>query len=176
MIEALLALPDQVQEVLDQADQIAEIGERYAHYSHMFVLGRRNLYPTALEAALKLKEMTYINANGYPAGELKHGPLALIDENCPTIALCTNRETYPKMLSNLMEVRARQGKILAIVDALDPEIEQIADDVIQVPAAHPLLAPVLSIVAVQLLAYAIAQIRGVAVDQPRNLAKSVTVE
>jgi glucosamine--fructose-6-phosphate aminotransferase (isomerizing) len=175
-LELLLKLPEQVQAVLDQAPRIAEIARQYAHYESFFYIGRRYMYPTALEGALKLKEISYINANGYPAGEIKHGPIALISENCPTVALCADRMTYDKLLSNLMEIKARHGKVLAISTKKDKHLEEIVDDVIYIPASSDELAVVPVTVVTQLLAYYIAQIRGADIDHPRNLAKSVTVE
>jgi glutamine---fructose-6-phosphate transaminase (isomerizing) len=175
-LEMLLKLPEQVQMVLDKSSQIAEIAKRYAHYENFFYIGRRYMYPTCLEGALKLKEMSYINANGYPAGEMKHGPIALIDENCPTIALC-DFMTYDKLLNNLMEIKARNGKILAIATKRDKYLEDIADDILYIPTSrNDELAVVPISVALQLFAYYMAKIRGSDIDHPRNLAKSVTVE
>ena len=134
------------------------------------------MYPASLEGALKLKEISYINANGYPAGEMKHGPIALINEDCPTVALCANKVTYEKFLSNLMEVKARKGSIIAIVEEGDDQISKIADDVICVPVTIDELAAIPTTIVNQLLAYYIAKERGTDIDQPRNLAKSVTVE
>jgi len=175
-LELLLKLPEQVQAVLDNASHIAEIARKYAQYESFFYIGRRYMYPTCLEGALKLKEISYINANGYPAGEVKHGPIALIGENCPTVALCADRMTYDKLLSNLMEIKARHGKIIAIALQEDKHLEEIVDDVIYIPAASDELAVIPVTVATQLLAYYIAQLRGADIDHPRNLAKSVTVE
>lgn len=175
-LQNLLKLPDQVQAVLDQAPAIAEIARRYADHENFFFIGRRYMYPTCLEGALKLKEISYINANGYPAGEIKHGPIALISENCPTVAFCADRMTYDKILSNLMEIKARNGRVIAIAVNKDPHLEEIVDDVLYVPASSDALAVIPTAVAAQLLAYYIAQIRGADIDHPRNLAKSVTVE
>lgn len=175
-LEQLLQLPEQVQIVLNQAAYISSIASKYASYENFFYIGRSYMYPTSLEGALKLKEISYINANGYPAGEIKHGPIALIDEKCPTIALCANQMTYDKLLSNLMEIKARHGKILAIANREDAHLEEIVDDIIYVPASADELAVIPITVANQLLAYYIAQLRGADIDQPRNLAKSVTVE
>lgn len=175
-LELLLKLPEQVQSVLDQAPQIAKIAQKYAHYENFFYLGRRYMYPTCLEGALKLKEISYINANGYPAGEIKHGPIALISENCPTVALCADRMTYDKLLSNLMEIKARHGKVLAIATKKDPHLEEIVDDILYVPSSSDELVVIPVTVALQLFAYYMAQIRGSDIDHPRNLAKSVTVE
>ncbi len=175
-LHALLKLPDQVQAVLDQSHQIEAIAKKYAKYDNFFYLGRRYMFPTSLEGALKLKEISYINANGYAAGEMKHGPIALINEECPTVALCANRMTYDKLISNLMEIKARHGKVIAIAEEGQDQIERIADDVIYVPASIDELASILTTVVTQLLAYYIAKERGADIDQPRNLAKSVTVE
>ena len=134
------------------------------------------MFPTSLEGALKLKEISYINANGYPAGEVKHGPIALINENCPTVALCANKLTLEKLKSNLMEIKARHGKILAIAEEGDESIEDIVDDIFLVPATLDEFAAIPTTVALQLFAYYVAKQRGADIDQPRNLAKSVTVE
>ena len=175
-IEALTQLPAQVHTILQLDAPIQEIARKYAHYDNFFFLGRRFMYPTALEGALKLKEIAYVNANGYPAGEMKHGPIALINEHCPTVAFCCDSVTSGKTLSNLMEVKARSGPILAIASEGMPGIEGVADDIIWLPPTLDELAPILSTVVGQLLAYHIASLRGAEIDQPRNLAKSVTVE
>lgn len=175
-ISALEKLPEQVEEVLKMAPGIQQLADKYAFYENFFFLGRRYMYPTAMEGALKLKEISYINANAYAAGEMKHGPIALIGENCPTIALCANKQTYGKFLSNLMEVKSRNGPILAIAEEGTDGLEGVADDVILVPSTIDELAPVLSTIAAQLFAYYVALSRGTDIDQPRNLAKSVTVE
>jgi glucosamine--fructose-6-phosphate aminotransferase (isomerizing) len=175
-LQALKKLPDQVQEVLNRHEEIARIAKKYAHYDNFFFVGRRYMYPTCLEGALKLKEISYINANGYPAGELKHGPIALINENCPTVAFCANRMTFDKICSNLMEIKARKGRIIAIADEETNHLQDIADDIIRVPSTSDELASILSAVASQLFAYYVAMERGAEIDQPRNLAKSVTVE
>lgn len=174
-IEALKKLPDQVQAVLDSAPEIQKIAKKYSQYENCFFLGRRYMYPTSLEGALKLKEISYINANGYPAGEMKHGPIALINPDCPTIALCGNSFTFDKLLSNLMEVKARNGKVLAIAKE-GQKVSQVADDVIYVPDTIDELATIPASVVTQLLAFYIALERGADIDHPRNLAKSVTVE
>jgi glutamine---fructose-6-phosphate transaminase (isomerizing) len=174
---ALQNLPEQVQSILDHAHEIQKIAKKYAHYQNFFYLGRRYMYPASLEGALKLKEIAYINANGYPAGEMKHGPIALINEECPTVALCANKVTYDKLLSNLMEVKARNGLVLAIAEEGDQGLSKdIADDIIWIPATIDELSAILTTVATQLFAYYIALERGEDIDQPRNLAKSVTVE
>jgi glucosamine--fructose-6-phosphate aminotransferase (isomerizing) len=175
-LHALQALPDQVQEILDSASDIQKIAKKYSKYDHFFFLGRRYMYPTALEGALKLKEIAYINANGYPAGEMKHGPIALINEECPTVAMCADSAIYDKIVSNLMEVKARHGKVIAIATKGAQGIEQIVDDVIYIPETYDEFSPILSAVASQLFAYYVALERGAEIDKPRNLAKSVTVE
>lgn len=174
-LRALQRLPDQVREILDLAPQIELIAKKYSTYKDFFFVGRRYMFPTSLEGALKLKEIAYVNANGYAAGEMKHGPIALIEPNCPTVALCADSVTYDKLVSNLMEVKARNGKLFAITH--DPKgLEGLADDMIVVPSTYDELQPVLVAVACQLFAYYMAKQRGAEIDQPRNLAKSVTVE
>ncbi len=175
-IQALKILPEQVQKVLNQAEEIQSLAKKYAKYENFFFLGRRYMFPTALEGALKLKEISYINANGYPAGEMKHGPIALIGPDCPTVAFCANGLTYDKLLSNLMEVKSRNGPIIAIAQEGSIGIESIADDVIWVPRSKDEIAVIPTTVASQLFAYYVALERGEDIDQPRNLAKSVTVE
>ena len=133
-------------------------------------------YPIALEGALKLKEISYIHAEGYPAGEMKHGPIALIDENLPVVGVCTHNAVYDKVVSNLQEVKARDGQLIVICDEGDEEMRKFADQVIEVPWTIEALQPILTVIPMQLLAYHIALRRGCDVDQPRNLAKSVTVE
>lgn len=173
-LEAIKKIPDQIAEVLSHAGQIEELAKKYSSYQNLFYLGRGYMYPTALEAALKVKEIAYVNANGYPGGELKHGPIALIDPTCPTIALCAN--TFEKMISNLSEVKARDGKILAVTQEGMDLPKGLADDVLILPKTRSDLAPLLTSVAMQLFAYYVARVRGCEIDQPRNLAKSVTVE
>ncbi len=176
LISSLTELPAKFKSVLDLEEDIKLIAAKYAKYDNFFFLGRRFMYPTALEGALKLKEIAYINANGYPSGEMKHGPIALINENCPTVAFCADMVTYPKMLSNLMEVKARNGKVIAVVPDSMEEIRKIADEIIPIPSSLDDFSTVLSAGAAQLLAYHIALLRNTEIDQPRNLAKSVTVE
>ncbi|KIC75300.1 Glutamine--fructose-6-phosphate aminotransferase [Neochlamydia sp. EPS4] len=175
-LKALRVLPEQIQLVLDNAYYIENVAKKYAQYENFFFLGRRYMYPTALEGALKLKEISYINANGYPAGEIKHGPIALINGHCPTVALCPNKTTYGKLLSNLMEVKARKGPIIAIAEEGEDSLKGVADDIIRIPPTLDELASIPVTVVNQLLAYYIARERGTDIDQPRNLAKSVTVE
>jgi glutamine---fructose-6-phosphate transaminase (isomerizing) len=166
-----------IQEILDRAEEIHAVAKRYARFENFFFVGRRYMYPTCLEGALKLKEISYINANGYPAGELKHGPIALITEECPTVAFCSNKQTYGKLLNNLREIKARGGPVIAIAEeGGDGELSQIADDIICVPETRDELASIPASVAAQLFAYYVALERGAEIDKPRNLAKSVTVE
>lgn len=175
-IDALKKIPEQVQEIIDMAPDIQKIAKKYSHYNNFFFMGRHYMYPTCMEAALKLKEISYVNANGYPAGELKHGPIALIDSNFPVIAFCANQRTEEKIISNLQEVKARGAPILALAPKHLTSVAKIADDVIWLPPTTDALSPFASTVAGQLLAYYIAKERGADIDQPRNLAKSVTVE
>ncbi len=173
-VKDLIALPSQIETILIRRQQIQQIAQDYASYQNFFYLGRRYMFPTALEGALKLKEIAYINANGYAAGEMKHGPISLIDEDCPTVACLCDAFTVAKMKSNLREVKARDGRVLAI--AFEDEEVPMADDLLYVPRTRDELAPILVTVVTQLLAYEIARCRGCEIDQPRNLAKSVTVE
>lgn len=176
LLEELLKVPHQVQEVLDLNPQIEALSRRYLNARDFLYLGRGINYPIALEGALKLKEISYIHAEGYPAGEMKHGPIALIDEEMPVVVLAPRGKTYEKILSNVEEVRAREGKIIALANPGNKEMASKANDVLFVPETHHLLAPILLTVPLQLLAYNIAVLKGTDVDQPRNLAKSVTVE
>lgn len=175
-IQALRAIPEQISQVLTQSKKIQEIAQKYSGYENFFFLGRGAMYPTAMEGALKLKEISYINANGYPAGEMKHGPIALINENCPTVALCANHHTFEKILSNLNEVKARGGKVIAIAMKGSEGLDKVTDEVILIPQTTDELAPILTTVVTQLFAYYVSLDRGTDIDQPRNLAKSVTVE
>jgi glucosamine--fructose-6-phosphate aminotransferase (isomerizing) len=175
-LHCLLRLPKCVEEVLRLDDRIKAMAKKYSHAGNFLYLGRGTNYPMALEGALKLKEISYIHAEGYPAGEMKHGPIALIDEEMPVVILVTKGRTYEKVLSNMEEVRARDGRVIALATEGDPEILARADDVLFVPDLGEFLTPVLCAVPLQLLAYHIAVLKGTDVDQPRNLAKSVTVE
>ena len=176
LLEELLKIPHHVQEVLDLNPQIEALSKRYMTARDFLYLGRGINYPIALEGALKLKEISYIHAEGYPAGEMKHGPIALIDEEMPVVVLAPRGKTYEKILNNVEEVRARDGKVIALVNPADKEIASKANDLLRMPETHHLLAPILLTVPLQLLAYNIAVLKGTDVDQPRNLAKSVTVE
>ncbi len=172
----LLALPEKIKETLDVSTQVADLAKIFT-YAHNFIyLGRGYNYPTALEGALKLKEISYIHAEGYPAAEMKHGPIALIDAEMPTVAIVTPDTTYEKTLSNIEEVKARGGKVIAVMAKGDETVRKIVDYVIEVPAVTDCLMPIIVSVPLQLLAYYIAVYKGRNVDQPRNLAKSVTVE
>jgi glutamine---fructose-6-phosphate transaminase (isomerizing) len=172
----LRSVPRQIERILDSEASIIAIAKRYNRARDFLYLGRGPNYPIALEGALKLKEISYIHAEGYAAGEMKHGPIALVDENLPTVGIATRGPSYEKTVSNLEEIRARLGKIIVIASEGDRNIAEVADDVFLVPVNDPLLDPILSTVPLQLLAYHIADLNGTDVDQPRNLAKSVTVE
>jgi glucosamine--fructose-6-phosphate aminotransferase (isomerizing) len=156
--------------------EVAALARDLARYPNFLYLGRGPHYPLALEGALKLKEISYIHAEGYPAGEMKHGPIALIDESMPVVALVPRDGSYERMMGNLQEVRARDGRVIAVCHRGDAEIRGVAADILPVPAAPDLVAPLVSAVPLQLLAYHIAVLRECDVDRPRNLAKSVTVE
>ncbi|MBI5599079.1 MAG: glutamine--fructose-6-phosphate transaminase (isomerizing), partial [Deltaproteobacteria bacterium] len=176
LVEELVKLPRRLEETLAAEEGVKKIAKDYFHYRDFLYLGRGVNYPIALEGALKLKEISYIHAEGYPAGEMKHGPIALIDEDMPVVVLAPGDAHYAKMLSNIEEVKARGGRIIAIVNEGDKDASRKADRVITVPSSSGLLTPVIMSVPMQLLAYHIAVLKGTDVDQPRNLAKSVTVE
>ncbi len=177
LIQALLELPDLVEETLRQLQgQVEALAERFAHAQNALYLGRGYNFPVALEGALKLKEISYIHAEGYPAAEMKHGPIALIDENMPVVVIALKDSLYEKVLSNIQEVRARKGYVIAIATEGDEEIYRYAQEVLHVPQVPEPLSPILTVLPLQLLAYYTAVQRGCDVDQPRNLAKSVTVE
>jgi len=172
----LAQLPDLMGRVLQHSDELQQLAHRFHRYHDFLFLGRGLQYPIAMEGALKLKELSYIHAEGYPAGEMKHGPIALIDEAMPTIAIAVRDGLRDKMLSNIEQVRARDGVVVAVINEGDDEIAAKVDHVIAVPEMPALLLPVLTVLPLQLLAYHIAVWRGCDVDQPRNLAKTVTVE
>ncbi|MCF8432786.1 MAG: glutamine--fructose-6-phosphate transaminase (isomerizing), partial [Melioribacteraceae bacterium] len=176
LIENLKALPQKVEEILKLNDEIEKIAEHYVNSNNFLYLGRGYNFPVALEGALKLKEISYIHAEGYPAAEMKHGPIALIDENMPTVFIAPKDAVYDKILSNIEEVKARKGKIIAIAHVDDTRIDELVDHVIKIPECHYLFQPILNVIPLQILAYHIAVKKGLNVDQPRNLAKSVTVE
>jgi len=162
--------------VIDAKDQIKAIAGKYYQSRDFLFLGRGINYPNAHEGALKIKEVAYIHATGHPSGEMKHGPIALIDDHMPVVAICTKANTYEKMVSNIREVKARHGKVIAIATEGNSGIKEVADDVIYVPETNEFLSPLLAALPLQYLAYYVATLRGTDVDQPRNLAKSVTVE
>ena len=176
MLSELEAIPDKVQRILDKNDLIEEIASVYKDATNALYLGRGSSFPVALEGALKLKEISYIHAEGYPAAEMKHGPIALIDEEMPVFVIATKGTSYEKVVSNIQEVKARKGKIIAIVTEGDVQVRDLADHVIEIPDTDEHLVPLLATIPLQLLSYHISVMRGCNVDQPRNLAKSVTVE
>jgi len=177
LVEALRGLPGGAARALElNGPRAGELARRYVNSRGFMFVGRGSSFPTALEGALKLKEISYVHAEGYPAGELKHGPISLLDAECPLVAVATRSSTYDKLVSNVMEGRARDAKVIAVATEGDDQIERIADDVCWVPDTAQLLSPVLAIIPLQLFAYHVALARGTDVDQPRNLAKSVTVE
>jgi glutamine---fructose-6-phosphate transaminase (isomerizing) len=176
VLDRLREIPGQIESILNREASLITIARRYAKARDFLYLGRGPMYPIALEGALKLKEISYIHAEGYSAGEMKHGPIALIDEHMPVVATATPGPTYDKVVANLQEVRARDGKLIIIGAEGDSQIAELADDVFPIPKNSLLLDPILATVPLQLLAYHVADLRGTDVDQPRNLAKSVTVE
>ncbi|PYP03544.1 MAG: glutamine--fructose-6-phosphate transaminase (isomerizing) [Gemmatimonadetes bacterium] len=176
LVAQLVRLPELVERTLAVEPQVRALAERYADARNALYLGRGVTFPVALEGALKLKEISYIHAEGYPAAEMKHGPIALIDENMPVVCLAPKDPVYPKVVSNMQEVKARGGRIIAITSEGNGDLSNLADHQVAVPASPPLIAPVLTVIPLQLLAYHIAVLRGCDVDRPRNLAKSVTVE
>jgi len=175
-LSELQQLPNLAREVLTKQEEIAQLAERYQHYDNFFFLGRHYMYPTALEAALKLKEISYLNACGYPAGEMKHGPIALIDKNLPVIGLCGNQRTLVKITNNLMEVNSRGAPVIAFAFEGTPNLTSFVDEVIFLPLSSDTTAPIPFSIATQLFAYSMAKLKHSDIDQPRNLAKSVTVE
>ncbi|MBI2816604.1 MAG: glutamine--fructose-6-phosphate transaminase (isomerizing) [Acidobacteria bacterium] len=175
-VRMLTALPDQMEKIFEQNGEIHKLGERFCSYGNFLYLGRGINFPIAMEGALKLKEISYIHAEGYAAGEMKHGPIALINRLMPVVALAPRDQLYPKMLGNVEEVKARDGMVLAVTTVGDQQIAHKADSTIFIPESDPSLYPLLTVVPLQLLAYHIAVLRGCDVDKPRNLAKSVTVE
>ncbi|PKL83122.1 MAG: glutamine--fructose-6-phosphate transaminase (isomerizing) [Ignavibacteriae bacterium HGW-Ignavibacteriae-3] len=176
IINEMRLLTKKVEMILKQNENIEKIAGQYMNCKNFLYLGRGYNFPVALEGALKLKEISYIHAEGYPAAEMKHGPIALIDDDMPVVFIATKDSVYDKVISNIQEVRARKGRILAIVNEGDEQIENMVDHVIKVPKTHNMLTPILTVIPLQLIAYHIAVKKGLNVDQPRNLAKSVTVE
>ena len=176
MIEELSEIPEKMEKVLEQAPIIKDISRMFTYAHNFLYLGRGVNYPVAMEGALKLKEISYIHAEGYPAAEMKHGPIALADQDMPIVFLATHHQLYEKIISNMQEVKSRNGRILAVVTEGDQQVKEIADNVLEVPRTLNALVPLLSVVPLQLLAYYVAVDKGLDVDMPRNLAKSVTVE
>ncbi len=176
LIDGLKSIPSKIKTIISREPHLIELAKKYSHHKHFLFLGRGFNYPIALEGALKLKEISYIHAEGYPASEMKHGPIALIDENFPVVAIACDAENRRKMISNIMEIKARGGIVIALIREGDTEITNIADEIIEIPPVQDALVPLLSVVPLQLFAYHIALSLGRDVDQPRNLAKSVTVE
>ncbi|MEK7478917.1 MAG: SIS domain-containing protein, partial [Patescibacteria group bacterium] len=169
-------IPEKVKQILKIAPQIKKIAAKYKNFKNLFFLGRKYNYPVALEGALKLKEISYVHAEGYGAGELKHGPIALIDKNFPSVFIATENSVYEKTISNIEEIKARGGPIIAITNIGNKKIARLVDDIIYVPKTIEMLEPILNVIPLQLLAYYIGTMKGHDVDKPRNLAKSVTVE
>ena len=174
--QALMNIGNQVKIILDDSESILEVAKSTVHNENFLYLGRGLNFPVALEGALKLKEISYIHAEGYPAAEMKHGPIALIDEKMPVVCLAPHDDTFDKVLSNIQEVKARKGVIITVTDKRTKELEKVSDYLIDVPSTHPKIFPMLASISLQLLAYHLAVLRGCDIDQPRNLAKSVTVE
>jgi glucosamine--fructose-6-phosphate aminotransferase (isomerizing) len=175
-ISELTAIPEKIERILGHDDECRKLAALYKDVNNFIYLGRGYLFPVALEGALKLKEISYIHAEGYPAAEMKHGPIALIDENMPVVVLATHDTSYDKITSNIQEVKARKGIVIAVVTEGDKNIRQLARHVIEIPDSDPVFTPLLAVVPLQLLSFHIAVMRNCNVDQPRNLAKSVTVE
>ncbi len=175
-IKELLLIPEKIEKVLEQNDKIKELSTKFTFAHNFLYLGRGFNYPVALEGALKLKEISYIHAEGYPAAEMKHGPIALVDEEMPVVFIATHHQLYQKIISNMQEVISRGGHIIAVVTEGDEQVKNMVDEVIEVPETLGCLAPLLSVIPLQLLSYHVAVAKGLNVDQPRNLAKSVTVE
>jgi glucosamine--fructose-6-phosphate aminotransferase (isomerizing) len=176
LIHGLELVPDQIREILDRSNAIKKLAEKYCSARHFLFIGRKYNYPIALEGALKLKEIAYIHAEGYAAGEMKHGPIALIEPSFPTMAIAPEDGSYDKIISNIQEIRAREGKIIAVTSMGNDRLGSLVDDIIEIPRNHEVLTPLLSVVPLQLFAYHCAVLLGRDVDKPRNLAKSVTVE
>ena len=176
VVKGLGEIPDKIREVLKTNDKVADLARTFTYAHNFLYLGRGYSYPVALEGALKLKEISYIHAEGYPAAEMKHGPIALIDSDMPVVVIATHNAMYEKVLSNIQEIKARQGRVIALVSKGDDTIAKIADEVIELPDVQECLEPLVATIPLQLLAYHVAVCKGKNVDQPRNLAKSVTVE
>ncbi|MDX8341211.1 glutamine--fructose-6-phosphate transaminase (isomerizing) [Draconibacterium sp. IB214405] len=176
LVKELAEIPEKGRAILEVGEKIKNIAEKYQEAVNALYLGRGYLFPVALEGALKLKEISYIHAEGYAAGEMKHGPIALVDNNLPVVVVAPQDDYYEKVVSNIQEVKARKGNVIAVVTEGDKGLKQMVNDIIEIPKSHPAVAPLLAVIPLQLLAYHIALLKGCNVDQPRNLAKSVTVE
>lgn len=176
LVKELAEVPEKLDSVLRENEKIKQIAAKYLEANAALYLGRGNLFPVALEGALKLKEISYVHAEGYAAGEIKHGPIALVDDKLPVVVVAPQNEHYEKLVNNIQEIKARKGIVIAVVTNGDVRLKEMADDIIEIPSCHAALMPFLAIVPLQLLSYHIADLRGCDVDQPRNLAKSVTVE
>jgi glucosamine--fructose-6-phosphate aminotransferase (isomerizing) len=176
LLNELHEIPEKVASILKDTDHIKKIAEKYKDARNALFLGRGYNFPIALEGALKLKEISYIHAEGYPAAEMKHGPIALVDESLPVFFVATKDTYHQKIVSNIQEIKARKGKVIAVISEGDETITSMADDVMIVPEADEIVAPMLSVVPLQLLSYYVGVAKALDVDKPRNLAKSVTVE
>jgi glucosamine--fructose-6-phosphate aminotransferase (isomerizing) len=176
IVKEIESLPEKIEKILSLDSKIEKIADQFRDAKNFLYLGRGYNFPVALEGALKLKEISYIHAEGYPAAEMKHGPIALIDKDMPVVFLAPKDSTYDKILSNIQEVKARHGRIIAVASESDNRIDKLVDYTIKIPDTIRMLMPILTVVPLQLLAYHIAVKKGLNVDQPRNLAKSVTVE
>ena len=176
VVRELGQIPDKIERVLGQNKRISDFAKTFTYAQNFIYLGRGYNFPVAMEGALKLKEISYIHAEGYPAAEMKHGPIALIDSDMPVVVIATHNAMYEKVLSNIQEIKARQGRVIALVSKGDDTIAKIADEVIELPDVLECLEPLVATIPLQLLAYHVAVCKGKNVDQPRNLAKSVTVE
>jgi glucosamine--fructose-6-phosphate aminotransferase (isomerizing) len=176
LLRELDAIPEKVKTALEQNDHIRALAEKYKDSTDALFLGRGYNFPVALEGALKLKEISYIHAEGYPAAEMKHGPIALVDEKLPVVFVATKDSYHEKVISNMQEIKARKGRVIAVINEGDTHSPTLADDVIVVPEADEILAPMISVIPLQLLSYYVGVAKGLDVDKPRNLAKSVTVE
>jgi glucosamine--fructose-6-phosphate aminotransferase (isomerizing) len=176
LIQEVIEIPEKIKSILVKHPHIKEVAAKYKDASNALYLGRGCLFPVALEGALKLKEISYIHAEGYAAGEMKHGPIALVDDNLPVVVVAAKDYYYEKIVSNIHEVKARKGNIIAVITEGDDGLKGMVDDLFEIPKSHPAVTPLLAIIPLQLFSYYIAVMRGCNVDQPRNLAKSVTVE
>ena len=176
IISELECLPKKIREILKTSEEIKKMAKKLVDSKTFLYLGRGANFPVALEGALKLKEISYIHAEGYPAAEMKHGPIALVDKNVPVVFIAPQGQTYQKILSNMEEIKARGGNIVAVINKDDEKIKKLTKNIIKIPEACDELTPILSVLPLQLLAYYVADLKGIDVDKPRNLAKSVTVE